>query len=506
MATKGAKPKEVHFEPGVDRIRMSKAGKEEALAYQLFFETHIRHTDNEYFGQPFILDDWQLNYLFNAVFGQGHLVKRGAERVFERNKSVIVEGAPRSAGKSDFACGLLITVATMEPVYNGEYAVIAYSKEQASKDFNKLKTMIRLDPELRQLWKPLKNVIINQETGAKIMVMPYSEEALQSWHLNVCILDEVHTYRDDALYQAVVSGQRDIPNALTIVVTTAGKSRSGFLWNKLPEWREEKEVHLAWWGARDDEAIDDRKMWARVHPMSWVSIDKIERQFNKLSQKKFEQYELNRFPLEKSADRALKIFEVRACTKEENPFDFEKPFILGLDAATRGDTFAIVGHQDHDGIDAFHEWCFTEPDPETGYYNINQIKQLLIYLYQEYHCPIYCDPNKFLEVAQDLQDNYGVDIITVAQTNKIMCPASDMLNRSVKEKRARLEGCPVLAEHLTNCLVLYREPFGWRYGSEKHGQGTERIDAAIAAAIAKYATTTVGTTTSFEESGGVWIV
>lgn len=506
MATKGVKPKEMHFEPGVDRVRMSKAGKEEALAYQLFFETHIRHTDNEYFGQPFILDDWQRDHIFNALFGQGHLVKVGAERVFKRNIKIIIEGVPRSGGKSDLACGILLTVATMEPVYNGEYAIIAYSKEQARKDFGKLKTMIRLDPELRALWQPLKDTIVNRETGAKIMVMPYSENAIQSWHFNFCILDEYHTYKNNDLYDAVISGMRDIFNAACMIITTAGASRSGALWNQLPIWRAMKEAHLAWWGARDDEAIDDRKMWARVHPMSWTSLEDVESQFNSLSSRMFERYVLNRFPLEKSADRAFKISEVRVCTKEENPFDFDRPFILGLDAATRGDTFAIVGHQDHDGIDAFHEWCFTEPDPETGYYNINQIKQLLIYLYQEYHCPIYCDPNKFLEVAQDLQDNYGVDIVTVAQTNKIMCAASEMLNRSVKERRARLEGCPVLAEHLTNCLVLYREPFGWRYGSEKHGQGTERIDAAIAAAIAKYATTTVGTTTSFAESGGVWVI
>ena len=109
--------------------------------------------------------------------------------MFQRSKRIVVEGVPRSGGKSDLACGLLLTIASMEPVYNGEYAVIAYSKDQARKDFGKLKTMIRLDPELKAMWKPLTDCIINEETGAKIMVMPYSENALQSWHLNVAVLD-----------------------------------------------------------------------------------------------------------------------------------------------------------------------------------------------------------------------------------------------------------------------------------------------------------------------------
>lgn len=155
------------FEPGIDRIRVSKAGKEEAFAYRLFFETHIKHTDNKYFGQPFILDDWQWRDIFQATFGQGRLVKAGAERIFERSKRIVVEGVPRSGGKSDLACGILLTVASMEPVYNGEYAVIAYSKEQARKDFGKLKTMIRLDDELRAMWKPLTDCIINTETGGE---------------------------------------------------------------------------------------------------------------------------------------------------------------------------------------------------------------------------------------------------------------------------------------------------------------------------------------------------
>ena len=120
--------------------------------------------------------------------------------------------------------------------------------------------MIRLDDELRAMWKPLTDCIINTETGAKIMVMPYSENALQSWHLNVAILDEVHTYKDDELYNAVISGQRDIFNALCIVITTAAGARKGFLWEQLPKWREEKETHLAWWGAKDtDEEIASKE-------------------------------------------------------------------------------------------------------------------------------------------------------------------------------------------------------------------------------------------------------
>lgn len=493
------------FKPGVDRIRLSKAGKEEAFTYRIFFESHIKHTDNKYFGQPFILDEWQWRDLFQALFGQGRMVKAGSDRIFKRSKRILVEGVPRSGGKSDLACGLLLTIASMEPVYNGEYAVIAYSKDQARKDFGKLKTMIRLDPELKAMWKPLTDCIVNQETGAKIMVMPYSENALQSWHLNVAVLDEVHTYKDDELYNAVISGQRDIFNSVCIVITTAAGSRNGFLWHQLPKWQASKDAHVAWYGARDDEDLDDEKMWKRTHPMSWVSMEDVSRQRENLSNKQFERYEANRFPLEKSEDKALKVSEVKKCQRIRNLFDFSKPFVLGVDGATSGDSFAIVAHQVNDGIDCYHEWVFDEPG-ESGYYDLNQIEELIAWLNQKYKCPVGIDPARLLLMAQQLQDDYGVEIFEVPQSNKIMCAASDMVTRSIKEKRTSLEGCPKLAEHLANCVYLVREPFGWRFSSNNHGQGTERIDAAIAAAIAKYSTTTVGPSISFAESGGVWTV
>lgn len=500
-----AESKVKKFVPGVDRVRLSKSGKAEAFTYRLFFESHIKHTDNKYFGQPFILDDWQWRDIFQPLFGQGRMVKAGAERVFQRSKRIVVEGVPRSGGKSDLACGLLLTIASMEPVYNGEYAVIAYSKDQARKDFGKLKTMIRLDPELKAMWKPLTDCIINEETGAKIMVMPYSENALQSWHLNVAVLDEVHTYKDDELYNAVISGQRDIFNAVCIVITTAVGSRKGFLWEQLPKWQASKDAHVAWYGARDDEDLDDVKMWKRTHPMSWVSVEDVRRQRENLSNKQFERYEVNRFPLEKSEDKALKVGEVRACQRIGNLFDFDKPFMLGVDGATSGDSFAIVAHQVVDGIDCYQEWVFDEPG-ESGYYDLNQIEELIAWLSQKYKCPVGIDPARLLLMAQQLQDDYGVKIFEVSQNNKIMCAASEMVARSIKEKRTSLDGCPKLAEHLTNCTQLIREPFGWRFSSEKHGQETDRIDAAIAAAIAKYATQTVGVSVSFTESGGVWVV
>lgn len=493
------------FAPGVDRARYSKSGLFVADAYEAFLMSHVRHTDNEFFGAPFVLDPFQRDMFWRPLFAQGRYVGRGGVKRFRRRIDTIVFGLPRNSGKSDLACGTLLTIATMEPTHAGEYAIIAGTKIQASKDMGKLKSMVRQDPDLCALWEIRKDEIVNRETGAKIMVMPYSEEALQSWHLNVCILDEAHIYKDGALYEAVTSGNGKIFNALTIIITTAAKARQGFLWDKLSEWRENPSVHVAWLGARDDEDVDDEAMWARTHPMSWSGLDYIRGQRRKLSRASFERYELNRFPLEKSADRSMRMADIRACLRVANGFDFSKRFCLAVDGATSGDAFAIVGHQLNDGIDCWAEWVFDDPG-EAGYYPLGQIEQLIAELHQRHRCPVGIDPARLLLMAQHLQDDYGVEIYEVPQSNKVMCPACSLVVQSVRSRACALEGCPKLADHLSNCRDLEREPFGRRFTCERHGRGSERIDAAVAAAMAKWMTATMPEELSFEETGGVWRV
>ena len=151
--------------------------------------------------------------------------------------------------------------------------------------------------------------------------------------------------------------------------------------------------------------------------MSWVSVEDVRRQRENLSNKQFERYEANRFPLEKSEDKALKVGEVRACQRIGNLFDFNKPFMLGVDGATSGDSFAIVAHQVVDGIDCYQEWVFDEPG-ESGYYDLNQIEELIAWLSQKYKCPVGIDPARLLLMAQQLQDDYGVRFSRCLRTTR----------------------------------------------------------------------------------------
>ena len=482
-------------------------GADEAGLLEWFAASHLHHVGNDsYYGRPFYLEDWQRENIWNPVFGVGSATAGG----FVRQYSTALVGEPRDYGKTELICAMVLSEANVHPVQNGQYGIIAYSKEQAAKILSTMKAMVNLDPDLKALWQPLKHEMQNRETGAVAKVFPYSEGALQSWHFNLLVADELHVWRDNAIWNAAVSGMTHVPNSLLLAITTAAEERRGFLWDWLTGTEEltgvldDPHAYCWWLGADDADDVDDPALWGRLALPSWVDVEQIRAARRRLSTNDFERYILNRFPRRVVDDPALDPADVDACAEREAPLDFDKPFSLAVDGATGGDAFAIVAHQvDEEGVDRWHEWVFDEPG-EDGYYDLNQIEQLIAGIAQRHRCPVGIDQSRLLLMAQQLRDDFGLEIYAIRQDNPTMCQACATVTQSIRSHRSALAGCPKTAEHLKNCLRADREPYGTRWTSSRHGQGTKRIDAAIAAAMAKWMTDTMPRLLTFAETGGVW--
>ena len=497
------------------RVPIAASGRDEAGLREYYCATHIMHAGNksEFFGRPFYLEEWQRKNIWNPIFGTGRMVGKGDRRRFVRRYREALIGLPRDYGKTELICAMMLSEANVRPVSMGQYGVIAYSKEQARKILATLGAMIRQDPDMFALWDVGKTEITNRESGAVIKVFPYSEGAIQSWHFNFLIADELHVWKDSSVWNAIVSGMGNVENSLVVAITTAGASRRGFLWdwlngNDITSVLEDPAAYCWWLGAEDEDGIDDPRVWRRLAVPSWVSVDNIRMQRRRLSRADFERYVLNRFPVRATLDRSMREDDVEACEAQEAEFDFDEPFTLAVDGAVRGDAFALVAHQvGPDGHSRFREWVYDSPPEDTGYYDIHQVGQLVAGLSQRYGCPVGIDPARLLLWANVLQDEYGVEVYEVRQTNLVMCPACSLVVNAVRSHRADLGGCPRLAEHLRNCRDLPREPYGTRFTSVAHGQGSERIDAAIAAAMAMWMTQTMPEPVeSFAETGGIWTI
>lgn len=198
-----------------------------ARDYERCFTSMCRHVANDsYYAQPFYLEEFQRENIWKPLFASGKMTARGFKRKYRR----AIIGLPSGYGKSELCAGILLTVATMEPVHNGQYGMVASSKDQIRNVYEKICTMIKLNPTWREQWDIGKNIITHKETNAKIMILPNTADALESWHFNFLIFDELHTYPDSKVWDAGVKGQKVLWNPLTVGITTAGDKRESFLW------------------------------------------------------------------------------------------------------------------------------------------------------------------------------------------------------------------------------------------------------------------------------------
>lgn len=459
-----------------------------ARDYERCLSSMCHHVSNDsYYAQPFLLEEFQRENMWKPMFACGKMENGRFKRKYRR----FIFGLPSGLGKTEFSAAALMTIATMEPIHSGQYGMVASSKDQVANLFEKISTQIRLNPVWKDQWEILSGQIVHKETGAKIMVLPNKKEALESWHFNVLIFDEMHVYRDSKVWDAGVKGQKVLWNPITIGITTAADSREGFLWDTLDKAKNDTGMYVYWLGLNDEDDIDKKSSWKKIMVAPWVTWESVQDQRSMASSKRaFERYTANRFPSDKNNYSCFTATELNRCAAKSNRFDMNRPFTIGIDGAVSGDSFAIVAYQERKTnkgqvISLTREWVFDTPDPETGYYDISQIMELLAGICQKYFPRVVgIDPNRLLVMSAQLKDVYGVETVAFNQNNATMCQASAIVKNIVKGNTLRLHGCPKLKEHLSNTVELEREPYGMRFGKDSK---KSKIDAAIALAIAALA-------------------
>ena len=462
--------------------RISEQGRREAKMRKLCAEVCLKFVGNdEFYGRPFSFEPWQEKNVWNPIFGCGTFDK--ATGTFHRKYRRALIGLERGIGKTVNACGLLLTEATMNPVFNGQYGLIADSEDNAKNAFQVLTAMVRTSPEMDRIWECYKKEIRNRETGAWIRTFPNKVGAVQGWHFNFVICDEVHVYRDDSIWKAVTSGQRGIPNALAIAITTASESREGFLWDWFCRLRkgEDPACYCYWVGIDEDDDPKNRKCWRKVMVSPRVTMAALEDQLMNLGWRDFMRYQLNFFPRDRYEEPFVEAENVDACQEIDVPLDFDEWFAVGVDAAPSGDDTAVVAaQQKRDGTWAFKEWVW--PGQRADF---NDLADVLDQLALEPGNPtIVIDPNRLKLVKDWLWNERGIDLFDFPQTPKAMCPASELLRRSVRMHQAAFHSVPTLAKHLKNAVAVESKAYGDRISSTGHGPGSARIDAAVAAAMA----------------------
>ncbi|KXG42869.1 terminase large subunit [Tepidibacillus decaturensis] len=236
----------------------------------------LLHLTDDFYGKPFILQDWQHQIIWDVY---GTVNNNG----YRQYRYAYLEIPKKNAKTTTIAALALYHLVLDDP--GGQIYTAAADREQASLVYNAIKQMIDQEPMLQEILKitDSKKLIKNKNTGTFLKVL--SAEAYTKHGINptVVIFDELHAQPNRDLWDVMTFGSgaaRKEP--LYWVITTAGDDpdRKSIGWEVHEYARkvQDGEIEDPYWyvkiyGAPEDADIFDEATWYMANPSLGVTID-----------------------------------------------------------------------------------------------------------------------------------------------------------------------------------------------------------------------------------------
>lgn len=234
------------------------------------------HLTGDFYGRPFVLQDWQHDVLWDVYGTVGDNGRRQYQYAYLE--------IPKKNGKTELTAAISIYHLVCDGP-GGQIYCCAAEREQASLVYKAAKQMIEQDPELEKLVRVVdsKKEIYNRSTGTYIKVL--SAEAYSKHGINptVVIFDELHAQQKRDLWDYMTFGAgsaREEP--LWWVITTAGDDpdKKSIGWEIHDQARRIRDGEISdptWYvkmyNAPEDADIYDERLWFKINPSLGVSID-----------------------------------------------------------------------------------------------------------------------------------------------------------------------------------------------------------------------------------------
>lgn len=183
-----------------------------------FVENYCKHSKGKMGGKPFIMELWQ-KALVAATFGIVHKIDE--TRKYQEVMLVVA----RKNGKSTLAAaiGLYMQIADGEP--GAEVYSCATKKDQAKLIWLESKRMVKKSPVLRKRIKTLVAEMTSDFNDSFFKPLGRDSDSLDGLNVHCALLDEIHAWTDQNLYDVIVDGTTAREEPLIFVTTTAGTVR-----------------------------------------------------------------------------------------------------------------------------------------------------------------------------------------------------------------------------------------------------------------------------------------
>lgn len=200
--------------------------------------THSQGEDlegNPLLGKPLLLEPWQVFIITNIVG-----FKKVADNNIRFNETLIF--LPRKNGKSIFAAALAWALSLLYRQSTSKCYIASAGLIQSMESFNDIKNnIIRMGEDKKSGGTfVLKDNSYEHSISAQlpdgsiyIRALAANPDAQDSLNANICICDEIHSFKTPKQYNLFVEAQKAYTNKLMIGITTAGDNEVGFLGQRL---------------------------------------------------------------------------------------------------------------------------------------------------------------------------------------------------------------------------------------------------------------------------------
>jgi phage terminase large subunit-like protein len=478
---------------------MTAAAQVEAVSggarFAAFCSQYVRQTKGRWASRPLNLEDWQLAFWEEAL----ELDPETGRRTYTE----VGLGLPTKNGKSTQASAAGLYFLTADGEAEPEVIVAAAARAQARIVFGQSRSMANASPLLLDHLRVLQHTIEVPRTNG-IMRMVSADAALQHGpNPSANIIDEIHAHKNRDLYTALTKSGAAREQPFTLWITTAGGTGEGLLGELygqmftgtgqlelrpgLTIYRDrENGILIYWYGAAQDDDVEDPELWRRVNPASWMGdLVYLRRQFANMSARgallEWRMYHLNQF-----VDRVAEWMPLtawKACLDTTtqagwaHELQAELPVGLGVYKTPDGSQAAIVIAQAQAPRSTFAEEAgplmvvraeHFGPERATGQASPIAIRNRLAELRAVYPAPMARDPKTKvpllgpaiayasynLEESAAILASEGLNMVKFPLVAGTMGPASTRTHELIATGRLKHNGDAILAEHIARTDAL----------------------------------------------------
>jgi phage terminase large subunit-like protein len=433
-------------------------------------------------GEPFILEPFQRRILRDYFSGT-------------RQTLVVL---PKKNGKSTLVAALALY--HLLTTVDAEGYIAANSRDQANIILNQARKFIRATPALQQRIEVQMREIRNMRDEGFVRVLAADKDTADGVIPTLAIIDELHRAKSTDLMGVFRDGLGPRDGKM-ITITTAGDDSESPLGHMRDEgyamptvevdgaYRYARSRSGQWvmheWALEPEQDREDMRVVKTANPATWQTLDLLQERRDDPSTTPWQWARFACGVWLQGEDTAIGPVEWAACGTDDSPPD-GLDWRLGLDVGWKEDTTAIVPHAlDADGSVWLGAPRVLVPPAGKGVaLRKREVLDAVAELAGMYGVSeVVLDPENDGEVvAQDLEDELGLEVVAHSQKPAPMAQAAERFYAAVREGKVRHPRDDVLTRHVLNAHRKATDDGRWRFVKENK-QSRKVIDALIAAAM-----------------------